>query len=318
METSFILGPQDDVLGIRLHVDDVAKTDAKEVSKLIAEYGLVVMKKTKTPPKDYYQWQLDLGYHQPAEIWCNDPEMPIFFLVTNRQITKKEMGLFGHGELDWHCNILFTPDGEEIVGLYGSVVQPGCDTILANSIPLWKNLPDHMKDFYKDLQLKITNVMADTYENKLAHYVLPSAEQADFNKKRANLSIERAINFDAADIGKYPQPRFAKENLLKFVPNHPLGTEGIYFPHLNLSYFADANGKQLEDHKKVYQEFKHNYIDSGRYVYSHAWDEGDVYLMDQLTTIHKRSMMNKDLPRELLRTACWYKTDVRKHFGHSI
>ena len=47
METSFILGPQDDVLGIRLHVDDVAKTDAKEVSKLIAEFGLVIMKKTK-------------------------------------------------------------------------------------------------------------------------------------------------------------------------------------------------------------------------------------------------------------------------------
>lgn len=318
METSFILGPQDDILGINVHVDDVAKTDATAISKLIAEYGLVVMKKTKTPIDEYYKWQLELGYHQPANIWCNDPNMPIFFQVTNKQITTTEMGLFGHGELDWHCNILFTPDGEEIVGLYGKVVQPGCDTILANSIPLWKNLPTHMKEFYKDLQLKITNIMANTYENKLAHYVLPSAEQADFNKKRANLSINRAINFDQINADKYPIPRFSKDNLLKFVPDHPLGTNGIYFPHLNLSYFADAFGNQLADHKKIYQEFKYNYIDSGRYVYTHTWDEGDVYLMDQLTTIHKRSPMNKDLPRELIRTACWYKTNVRTKFGHSI
>lgn len=318
MRIEDIKGPQGDRLGVRILVDDVTDADPIETSKLIAENGLVVFKKVKTPVREYHDWQMALGYHQPANIWCNDPEFPIFFLVTNRQITERELGLFGHGELDWHCNILFTPDGEEIVGLYGKVIQPGANTVLANSIPLWRNLSQDKKDLYSELWLKITNKIQETYEKKLAHYVLPTAEQKDFDKKRAHLSITKAVNFEPEHENFYPEARFLKDNFLRFKPIHPLGTDGLYFPHLNLQYLAGPDREKLVNDLEVYTEFKQNYIDSGRYVYSHDWEPGDVFLMDQLTTIHKRERMDPNIPRELLRTACWYKTELRKSFAHSI
>ena len=318
MKTSYIQNEHGDILGVQVHGDDVTNDDPADVAKLVAEHGLVIYKRTKTPPAAYHEWQLGLGYHQPANIWCNDPEYPIFFLVTNRQITENELGLFGHGELDWHCNILFTPDGEEIVGLYGKVCQEGANTVLANSIPLWKNLDQSTRDLYQEIWLKITNKIAETYEKKLAHYVLPTAEQKDFDKKRASLSITKAVNFDEKNAHLYPEARFLKDNLLRLKPRHPLGIDGLYFPHLNLKYLSHVDGQKLENDLEVYQQLKENYIDSGRYVYSHAWETGDVFLMDQLTTIHKRERMNPNLPRELLRTACWYKTGIRKHFEHSI
>jgi alpha-ketoglutarate-dependent taurine dioxygenase len=318
MKTSYITNDHGDILGVQIHSDDVTNDDPIAVSKLIAEHGLVIYKRTKTPIPAYHDWQMALGYHQPANIWCNDPEYPIFFLVTNRQITEQEEGLFGHGELDWHCNILFTPDGEEIVGLYGKVCQPGANTVLANSIPMWKNLSQDKKDRYQDLWLKITNKIQETYEKKLAHYVLPTAEQKDFDKKRAHLSVTKAVNFNATNADLYPDARFLKDNFLRFKPQHPLGTDGLYFPHLNLQFMTDGNRHQLADHLEVYQEIKDNYIDSGRYVYSHDWEPGDVFLMDQLTTIHKRAKMDAKIPRELLRTACWYRTELRTHFKHSI
>jgi len=40
--------------------------------------------------------------------------------------------------------------------------------------------------------------------------------------------------------------------------------------------------------------------------------------MDQTLTIHRRPTILKDKPRELLRTACWYKTDLRKHYDYVL
>lgn len=318
MDTTFIKNDHGDVLGLRINGDDVTDHDSQEVARLLAEHGFLVFKNVKTPIKEYHEWQMSLGYHQPANIWCNDPEYPIFFLVTNRQLTERELGLFGHGELDWHCNILFTPDGEEIVGLYGKVCQPGANTVISNSIPLWKNLPQDKRDLYADLRLRITNKIQETYEKKLAHYVLPTAEQKDFDKKRAHLSITKASNFEPENAHLYPEARFLKDNLLRLKPRHPLGTDGLYFPHLNLHYLADGEGNQLSDHLEVYTELRQNYVDSGRYIYSHEWEHGDVVLMDQLTTIHKREKVDPSVPRELIRTACWYRTGLRQHFEHSI
>lgn len=318
MKTEHITNNENDILGLRILEDDITNTDPDEVAKLLAEYGLVVFKNIKTPIKEYHDWQMKLGYHQPADIWCNDPEYPIFFLVTNRKVNGEDEGLFGHGDLDWHCNVLFTPDGEEIVGLYGKDCQPGADTVIANSIPLWKNLTEKRRIFYSNLFLKISYRIEETYEKTLAHYVQPSAVYDDFNKKRLKLDITKSINFDQANAHLYPTPRCLFENFLRLKPQHPLDIDGLFFPHLNLEYFVNKYHYILPNHKEVYMDLKKHYIDNGRYVYSHNWEVGDVVLMDQLTTIHKRNEMNPNLPRELLRTACWYKTGLRKHFKHSV
>lgn len=293
---------------------------------LVREYGTVVWKKDKATVDEYIDFQMRVGYHQAAEIWCNDDKYPQIYRVTNLKVKDEHEaeGLFGHGDLDWHCNILFTPDSEENVALRCVEVPPGSQTIMANSIPFWNNLSQEKRDLYDTLYLSITSIMEDTYENHLAHYVLPTAELKDFDKKRASRAIQRSMNYDEAEDA-FGEPRFQKKNTLKMVSNHPLGINGIYFPHLNLSYMCDKDGNKLDNHRELYQEIKAEYIDSTQYHYAHEWEEGDICFMEQLTGVHRRNNVweEKGLDptthkRELQRTSFWYKKKFRSHCGRCI
>jgi alpha-ketoglutarate-dependent taurine dioxygenase len=318
MKFEHIIAGNNNVVGIRILEKDIATTDPVRVAELLAEYGAIVFKKVITPIKEYNDWQLEFGYHQHGKLWCNDTEYPIFYRVTNKQLTENEEGLFGHGELDWHQNVLFVPNAEEIVSLYGLDVDGVAPTTLANSIPLWKNLSQEDRDFFGKIKFRITNKSEDTYDKKMAHYVLPTAEQKDFDRKRSGLHISNAINFDSKNKDLYPELEFVKKNFLRFKPHHPLGTDGFYFPMLNVEYVADENNNMLPDHREVFEKIRALYIGTRDYMYTHHWEKGDIFFMEQLTTIHKREPMDATLPRELLRTASWYKTAQRKSFVASL
>ncbi len=319
MKTEPILaGEGKNVVGLRILETDIMNTDPSEVAKLLAEYGCILFKRITTPLEEYYKWQLEFGYHQHGKLWCNDEKYPIFYRVTNKQLTENEEGLFGHGELDWHQNILFVPNAEEQVGLYGLDVDGVAPTILANSIPIWRKLSKDDQVLLSKLRMRVTNKCEDTYLKKMAHYVLPTAEQKDFDRKRAFLHIESAINFEEENKGKYPEHVFLKKNFLRVKSDHPLGIDGIYFPMYNIEYMADENNEMLPNHREIFDWIKRIYIDDPEYRYTHHWEKGDVFLMEQLTTIHRREHMDPNVTRELVRTASWYKTNIRQHFRPSL
>lgn len=304
--------------------DTIKERDYIEATR---EYGILVMKQPRNvDTKAWVDFQMKVGYHQAAEIWCNDPEFPQIFRVTNKKLSGEQEGLFGHGELDWHCNILFTPDSEEIVSLRALEVPRGSRTDCANSIPFWNQLSQEKKDLYRRTKFRFTNKMEETYENKLAHYVLPTAEMKDFDKKRANKKIQGCMNYNEADDA-FPESRFSKTGFHHLVPKHPLGIEGIYFPHLNMSYLCDTYHNPYDDHRAMYEEIKKEYLDSGKYTYQHEWETGDIIFMEQLSGVHRRNNVwqEQDLdpdaeknPRELQRTAFWYKKKFRSHCGYCI
>lgn len=297
--------------------------DIEIIISLIAKYGILIFKKTNISIDDYFYWQLSLGYHQPANIWCSDSKYPIFFRVTNNYVSEDKRGLFSDYELDWHCNILFTPDSEELLGLYAKKTPKGSKTLFANSIPYWKSLDMETKKFLENLYIKITGKIEETYEKKLAHGQMQTYETEDFTKKRKTRDIRKSVNFEEKHYHRYQEPRYIKNNSLKLVPNHALGIKGLYLPIYNVSSLLDQNQNQLSDHRSIFNFFKTEYIDSGRYMYEHEWEEGDIVLADQLTGLHKRNNIWKEqqdthLKRELLRSACWYKTKHRKHFQNAI
>jgi len=293
---------------------------------LVSEFGTVVWKKDMATVEEYLDLQMRVGYHQAADIWCNDEQYPQIYRVSNYKLKDEHEaeGLFGHGELDWHCNILFTPDSEEMVGLRAVEVPAGSKTIMANSIPYYSTMTKKQKDFFDTLYINITNQIDETYEKKLAHYVLPTAELKDFDKKRASRSIQRALNYDQ-QYDQFPEPRFQKTNTLKMVSDHPLGIKGIYFPHLNMKNICDKDGNALDNHNTIYEHIRKEYIDSNQYHYEHEWEVGDICFMEQLTGVHRRNNVwsenNLDpteAKRELQRTSFWYKTQYRKHTGRCI
>jgi alpha-ketoglutarate-dependent taurine dioxygenase len=313
MKTKHLMSGKN-VVALKILENDVMNTDPVEVAKLLAEYGAVVFKNVITPVKEYAEWQLEFGYHRHANIWCCHKDYPIFYRVTNQQLTENEKGLFGHGELDWHQNVLFVPNSEELVGLYGLEVEGVAPTILSNSIPMWKNFTQAEKDFYSNVRMRTTNKSEDTYGKKMAHYVLPTDEQKDFEKNRILSHISNCINFDSANTHLYPELEFQKKNFLKLKPIHPLGTDGLYFPMLNIEYMADENNEKLPNHKEVYDRLKYLHTEIDDYIYTHNWEKGDIFLMEQLVSMHKRGPVDPTKIRELLRIAAWYKTPLRKTF----
>ena len=321
MKISLIKNKFEDVLAAHILDDHFDTQNIGKIISLIREYGIVFWKRTKISIDTYYQWQLQLGYHQHTNIWCSHKKYPIFFRVTNSYIKENQKGLFEDKELDWHGNILFTPDSEEVLGLYAKIVPKGSQTFFANSIPYWKNLNQKKREDCAHLWIEITNKIEQTYEKKLAHHQLSKYQQEDFNKKRLSRDIRNSVNFEKQYSHLYKEPRFLKQGLFKLVPKHPLGMKGIFFPHLNISSIMDSSGKPIANHRDIYENIKQEYILSERYIYYHEWDPGDIVLSDQLTGVHKRNNIWKSdnyAKRELLRSACWYKTNERKHFERSI
>lgn len=303
-------------------LDRYGSIEPNEFMDLVRQYGILVWKKQDITSKEYVDFQKTIGYHQPAEMWCNDPDHPEIFRVTNKKINKLgDEGLFSHGELDWHCNLGFTPDSEEMISLRCITTPKGSITSWTNSMPYWNSLDEKTKNNYKNYYIHLTNEIEKTYEKKLLHYMLPVAEQSDFDKQRKSRSIQNAVNYDQ-DYNMYPEPRFTKDNYLRLHPKHPLGMKGIYFPHLNMADIGDEKGIPLENHNEVYQQIREAYIDAQDFQYHHEWEEGDIIFADQFTGVHKRNNVweergidsdSEEGLRYLERTAFWYKTEYRIH-----
>jgi len=309
------------IVAVRV-LDKYGTINPQEFIDLVKEYGIIVWKKQDITSNEYVDFQKQIGYHQPAEMWCNDPDHPEIFRVTNKKINKHgDEGLFSHGELDWHCNLGFTPDSEEMIGLRAIVCPKRSVTSYTNSMPYWNSLDANTQQIFKNYYIHLTSDIDSTYEKKLLHYMLPIAEQSDFDKQRKSRSIQNALNFDQ-DPAIYPEPRFTKDNYLRLHPNHPLGMEGIYFPHLNMADIGNNKEIPLPNHKEVYSMIKNCYIDDDKYHYHHEWEAGDIVFADQFTGVHKRNNVweEQDLDPEsaeglryLERTAFWYKSKYRNH-----
>jgi alpha-ketoglutarate-dependent taurine dioxygenase len=308
-------------------LDNYGTISPNDFISLVKQYGIVVWKKQDITSTEYVDFQKTIGYHQPAEMWCNDPNHPEIFRVTNKKINDLgDEGLFSHGELDWHCNLGFTPDSEEMISLRCITSPKGSITSWTNSMPYWNSLDSKTKKDFESYYIHLTNEIENTYEKKLLHYMLPIAEKSDFDKQRKSRSIQNAINFDQ-DLNLYPEPRFTKDNYLRLHPNHPLGMKGIYFPHLNMEDIGDVTETPLSNHKNIYKLIRKAYIDMDDYHYHHEWDEGDILFADQFTGVHKRNNVweeqgidsnSEEGLRYLERTAFWYKTHYRTHTGRCL
>ena len=325
MQLKQIKNERDEILAVLVSDSNPLDLSIDYIIDLIRKYGVVVWKRTRGALKEYYHWQLQLGYHQYGHIWCNHETYPIFDRVTNKMVDEKNTGLFGAGSINWHTDQVFTPDAEELLSLFGVTTPQGAMTQFANSIPYWKGKEQKIKDKWQKLRIAVTYKTIETYEKKGSpHYKLPLNQQDDFDKRRRSRDVRKSLNFPEKFYKLYPPPRCEKESLRRLVPNHPLEIKGIYFPHFNISCIADSKGVELPTSREIYEKIKEEYIESGRYVYNHKWEEGDIILSDQQVTVHRQKDAWERLPpekigfRELYKSNCWYKTQYRKHFERSL
>ncbi len=277
-----------------------------DANKMVAEHGYLVIENSGATPEEFALWNLDFGYHIKPDIWCTDKEhSEYFWKVTNEKVDGTNKGLFADDELDWHSNLVPHADAQEVVGLYAKTLSYPTETWICTSIPYMKTLSETTKQYFKSLTTRLWHTGGTP---------LNQPWRPDWDKKYTDTVIEGIKQNRKRSQANLANPKFLKHrgviNEHFLVPDHPLEVEGLFFQPYDIVDFPG-----ILDSRELYNEICSGLIQD-KYIYKHQWKPGDILLMDQFTTIHRRPTVRKDKTRTLLRSACWYKH--RKHFRYVL
>jgi alpha-ketoglutarate-dependent taurine dioxygenase len=299
----------------------LTKLPPLEIAQMVGSTGVVVLRSTGATPQQFADWSEEFGYHLSPDIWCMDKEYGgIFWRVTNQQIDKENQGLVADHELDWHCNITPVLDGEEVVGLYAKTITYPTETWFCNTVPYWQQLSTDDKQLFEKLFVildpkrrlgRIQPGWTPNWEKIYSQRIIQ-----DIYKNRELQDIRNSKNFINSDYDLFKPSRGVIERA-RLTPNHPMGTKGLFFTPYEIHGF-ELEGEVYPESKSLYWKIWNELIISNRFTYKHQWQTGDIVLMDQTITIHRRPTIDPCQPRELLRVASWYKKESRAHFDYVL
>jgi alpha-ketoglutarate-dependent taurine dioxygenase len=268
--------------GVAVEVSDIDITtmtegQAQELYNILKQRLVVVLKNQKQCPGSFAKtiWlmskQINNWRQMKWDQYGNDIDIPEKFIdpttfenpefypvqrVTGKKINNKHTGIFGTGTLDWHAN-LNGLDRADGVALQG---VRDCE----NTSTLFLNTNLALRDLDPIIIEKIKNLYA-IYEYRPDVWAAGAPEYKHFQQKsQEDTSYKMWV---------------LQKNIA--------GVEGLYFYTNNRCELVteDNHLKQtLIDH--LFQE---------KYIYEHSWMPGDIVLMDQLLTLHKRGTDDPDV-----------------------
>lgn len=273
--------------------------------------------------EEYVNLLNEIGYLDDTEIFCSLPNYNYIWRVTNQKVNNYSQGLFRDKHIDWHSNITYSLDGPECIALRAENIDENkCSpTTFNNTIPYYKSLDKNTQELFDRLYVKYSIYHEKTIENVYSNVHDPAGDniEDDKNKKlqetNKHQSIKKSVNIPKDELNLYKDGRFALEGKWKLVPNHPLGTKGLFFPHMHVVDIVDEYDNSYKD---LYYQLKEDLIESTKYHYVHNWKNNDLLLADQLVGTHKRDRDIKDQIREMHLVQFWYQTKDRIHYEYSL
>jgi len=177
--------------------------------------------------------------------------------VTGKLNDKGLPGLHGHkGDLDWHCNRVFSPDRKPLVYLKSIQGSVGSRTSWINSVMAYADLPPKVQEHIATLRLKPTSAY-NQYSDTGKIFNLPSIVTPDY----------------------YPE----------IVQTNPIGKKSIYFSFLQLVGAVDRDNNTISNLEWTrLHKFLKTHMLKEKYMYHHDWADGDVIISDQWCGLHKR------------------------------
>jgi len=265
---------------------DYTDEELKALAEKILEDGQVVLHDQVLSRSEWVEACARIGAIETNDYFMNPPDTPEISIVSG-QVDKdgKAIGMFRDQELQWHANGTGRYNFDEIiVGLY--CVYECVDTVLTvlNQADAFDGLSDEKKEFYRNIDIQLNN-----------------------SGPRARL-WPKDSDYKGAGENTF---RIGQEHYKETVDRRPLigkhpvnGREYIYFmvPYIVKAFTKD--GEEIEDFEAFYAELWEDVIKS-KYMFHQVFHVGDLLLMDQLLTIHRRSPI-KDKDRQLWRTAFDY------------
>lgn len=282
MDYSFI----DPGWAVRIHtpIQEITPDDAAKIVELLIKNVVVSWKKqslTKKEEHDFCEMFGDLHRRFDPKDWDKlDDRMkavhyrdyPGIWRVTGEPDEKGNPGMFGHDdELAWHNNQPYRSDRKPFVYLYAVKGTKDSVTKWSNHMLAYEDLPQEEKDIYDNLEIQFGDHRTFIDEDSI------------IRKFRQNFVREEL-----------------KKNIIhKLVITNPYGRKGISMSPYHAHWISGMTQEQMIKFTDDFLE----YIEQPKYVYTHHWDDGDVVIGEQLTSVHKREAFYGMTTRLLHRVA---------------
>ncbi len=215
-----------------------------------------------------------MGECETPNQFMNPKEYPEISLVTAQRDEKgQKLGMFGEGELGWHSNGNSRHLIDKIlIGLYCVKGDP--------------------------------NSTLSVCQTSLPFYDLSVDEQEYWKSIRIRLKFQNNTMYNLSDDD--PELLFMSQNrgsIRKLVDRHPVtGQCYFYFPYF---FIVKAwLGSKVIDHLEMIEKLK-PIIFKSKYQHHFVFNKSDLLLMDQFTTLHRRTPVTQE--RLLWRIASDYK-----------
>ena len=225
--------------------------------------------------KQLAEFMKSIGECETPDLFMNPKETPEIFLVTGKKDEEgKKLGMFGDTELGWHSNGNSRHNVDKIlIALY--CVKEDANTCLSicNTTRPFDELTEEQKEYYRDITIKLK------FKNDTIYHLDDDDPELEFMSA-------------------------SKGSIRKLVGIHPhTGQEYFYFPY----HFIDTvwHKKQKIESAPLIQDLM-KIIFKSKYQTHHIFKEGDLLLMDQFTSLHRRTPVY-DTNRLLWRVASDYR-----------
>jgi len=214
-----------------------------------------------------------IGVCETPDLFMNHKKNPEIFEVSDKKDSNgNKTGMFGGGELGWHSNGNSRHLNDKIlIGLYCVEGNENTTLSMCNTTDPFLSLSDEEREYWKTIKIKI----------KFQNHTMYSLEEDD------------------------PELEFMNKNrgsIRELVGIHPHNHQPyFYFPY---HFIVGAwEGKKKINHEEMIERLK-LIIFKSKYQQHHVFQHGDLMLMDQFTSLHRRTPVGGD--RLLWRTACDY------------
>jgi len=226
----------------------------------------------------YVELMKRFGDCETPDLFMNPKNNPEIFIVTGKKDKHgKKLGMFGEGELGWHSNGNSRHNVDKIlIGLYCVKEDENTALSICNTAQPFQDLDDKLKDYYRDIVIKIK------FKNDTIYHLDEGDPELEF------MSASKGSIRNLVDIHPH-------------IIQHP--SEYFYFPYhfIEKAWYKkkkiDVN-KLIKDLKKI--------IFKSEYMTHHIFQKGDLVLMDQFTSLHRRTPVY-DNNRLLWRIASDYR-----------
>jgi alpha-ketoglutarate-dependent taurine dioxygenase len=225
---------------------------------------------------EFVKFMKKVGEPETPKSWMNPKEDPEIFLVTGKKHEDgSKVGIFGDKEAGWHSNGNSRDDIKKIlVGLYCE--SPCDDTTLSivNTRDVFKDMSEEDKEYYRNIT---------------CHYMFKNNTMMHIEDDDPELEI----------MERHPG------STRKLVDKHPhTGEEYIYFSY---HFIKNVWHKETVIDRDEFVDKLYAKIMRSKYLTHHIFKKGDIILMDQFASLHRRTPIT-DVNRVLWRIACDYST----------